>query len=192
MVRLLLRKFIFMFSPLAVALSFMCLLIYLAGAQYYRNAIDNPQREIANRVVEFLNKGIPPQQLVGREQVEINTSLSAHVTICDEKGNLLASTARLNGQAPTPPAKELAVALEEGENTFTWQPDKRTDLRCAAVTVPFKGGTVTAAKSLAMVGRERADLMVLVLAIWFVTLLVLAGVQAAVIYMQMQVLRNPM
>jgi hypothetical protein len=91
---------------------------------------------------------------------------------------ILASGGLLDGQPPAVPAGVLAAARAAGRNAVTWQP--RPAVRIATVSVPWKGGTVLAGRSLRLVEEQVDQLGLLVGAGWLATLVALA-VAAAIV-----------
>jgi hypothetical protein len=75
-----------------------------------------------------------------------------------------------------PPLAVLATCLcgliASGIDKVTWQPRPR--VRIATVSVPWRGGTVTAGRSLRVVEEQEAALELLVGAGWLATLVALA------------------
>jgi hypothetical protein len=159
------------------------------GQQVYRSSANDPQTEVAAQVVSFLNAGVAPQQLMAGQPVDMATSLSTYVSVFDKSGNVLVSTARLNNKVPSPPKGILETANLKGENIVTWQPQK--GVRCAAVILPYKNGTVLVARSLRLTEQRIAKLGAMVLVVWVVTMVVVAFATALVIYLQWNAMFYP-
>lgn len=153
---------------------------YVIGQQSLRLGANDPQTQIAQDAAGRLAAGAGPAQVADGPQVELDTSLATTVTVLDQRGAVLASTARLQGGTPTPPPGALQAAAGGRTNTITWQP--RPGVRQAAVIVGYAGphgsGTVLVSRSLRLVEQRENDLLALGVAGWLLAL-VLAGLAAA-------------
>lgn len=188
MLKLLLRKFTFNFMPFAVTITLVNMLVYVAGQQIYRNSANDPQIEIANRFAAMLNSGLNPAQVAVGPTVDMETSLSMHISIFDSAGNLVASTARVKNKIPIPPAGVFKTAKQDGQDAFTWQPD--AGVRCAAVALPYTRGTLIVGKSLRLAEQRIDKLGAIVLLAWALINIIVAATITVVIYFQFNVLRN--
>jgi hypothetical protein len=135
--------------PLAIVASGLCFFTYVAVQQNYRMSANDPQVELAQNDAAALSAGTSPEQIVPSTSVEIGKSLSTFTLIFDANGNVLASSALLDGKTPSIPAGSLTAALKTGENRVTWQP--RTGLRFATVIDAY---TSPAGKGYVLVGRS--------------------------------------
>jgi hypothetical protein len=159
--------------PLALAITLMCGLVYLAVQQEIRLSANDPQIGMAEDLATALSHGSSPQGLLSARKVDIATSASAFVVAYDSAQKPVASTGLLDGQAPLLPEGVFGYTARTGEDRFTWQP--RRGVRQAAVLVAYQGtqpGFVLAARSLRE-PEKRIDLLTLqVGAAWLVTLVV--------------------
>jgi hypothetical protein len=115
---------------------------------------------------------LAPAQVVGSGTVDPSRSLAPFLIVVDPSGNVVASGARLDGSAPVPPKGVLDAAARLGEELVTWQP--RPGVRIASAEVPIdKGrkGFVVAGRSLRVVEEREDELLRLVSADWFGTVL---------------------
>lgn len=143
------RRMIGYWLPLAIVASGLCFFTYVAVQQNYRMSANDPQVELAQNDAAALSAGTSPEQIVPSTSVEIGKSLSTFTLIFDANGNVLASSALLDGKTPSIPAGSLTAALKTGENRVTWQP--RTGLRFATVIDAY---TSPAGKGYVLVGRS--------------------------------------
>jgi hypothetical protein len=155
----------------AVAVTALCALIYLAVQTDLRIGANDPQIQLAEDAAAALAQGKPPSDLVPAATVDIASSLSPHLTVFDEQSHPLQSSARLGGSIPTPPAGVFAYARSHADNRFTWEP--RPGVRIAAV-VKYHGGPkpgfVLAGRSLREVERQEDQLTSVVALAWVLTL----------------------
>lgn len=162
-------------ASVATALS---LMIYMAVHQVGRQTADDPQVQLARDASAELASGIPSESVVGNGQVKLETSLAPWITVVDEKGEIVGSSARLRGELRTVPTGVLDHARSSGEERVTWQPEK--GVRMATVIVHDRnGGFVVAGRSLQE--SEARTLMYgrLMLTGWLLTLVGLLVVVAA-------------
>jgi hypothetical protein len=92
-------------------------------------------------------------------------------------GAVLVTDGVLDGHDPIPPAGVLEGARQHPPDTVTWQP--RSGVRIAQVSVPWRGGTVLAGRSLREVEQRIDQLVLLVAAAWLAGLAGAAGVSVA-------------
>jgi hypothetical protein len=163
------RRALLLFVPLAVVITALSGLAYLIGQQGQRTGANDPQVQIAEDAAARLDAGESAAAVVrtGRP-VDVARSLAPFVVVYDTTGTPLATDGELDGSAPVVPTGVLDAARARGVNTVTWQP--RAGVRIATVTVPWKGGTVTAGRSLRLVEERVDDLTRLVGLAWIVTL----------------------
>jgi hypothetical protein len=135
--------------PLAVVITALCGLVYLAVQQELRQAANDPQIQMAEDAAAALEGGAPVESVIPSETVAIERSLAPFVTVFDDSGGVAASSARLHGAVPELPAGVLEYARNHGEDRITWQPEE--GVRIAAVIVRYRGsasGFVLAGRSL--------------------------------------------
>ena len=152
------RSIVRAWLPLAVAITLLCGLIYVAIQQTYRSNADDPQIQLAEDAARALASGQSPESLLPEQRVDIAQSLAPYLMIFDENGVEIASNAVLHGRVPEIPPGVLAHARSQGEDRVTYQPEP--GVRSATVTVAVAGGPggyVLAGRSLreveARVGR---------------------------------------
>jgi hypothetical protein len=163
------RRAVLMFIPLAVVITALCGLAYLIGQQGQRTGANDPQVELAEDAAARLDAGETAAAVVGTgPPVDLARSLAPFIVVYDPAGTSLATDGQLDGAPPAVPKGVLDAARARGVNTVTWQP--RAGVRIATVTVPWKGGTVTAGRSLRLVEERVDDLTRLVGLAWIVTL----------------------
>jgi len=90
--------------------------------QILRLGANDPQVEITGNLKAALQQGADPSSLIAKEPIDMRESLSPFAMVFDEQGNLLASSARLHGSSPIPPAGVFDYARKHGEERVTWQP----------------------------------------------------------------------
>ena len=159
--------------PIAIATTFICLLIYAAVQHDLRQSANDPQIQMAEDAAAKLEIGIFPPLVLPEEKVEITKSLAPYMIILDGKGNYLASSATLNGKPPTLPPGVYAHAKANKQHRVTWQPEP--GVRSAVTIEYFKGsneGYVVAGRSLREVEIRIDRIFTLVVLAWCVTLIV--------------------
>ena len=165
-------------AALATALS---LMVYLAVQQVGRQNANDPQLQIARDASLGITDGKTPAGITAESPVEISRSLAPWITIADDKGNIIASTARLHGNPRTVPAGVFDHARATGEERVTWQPEP--GVRMATVVVHNRnGGFVVAGRSLRESEERTAAYGRLILLGWLATLVgllvVVSGTEA--------------
>jgi hypothetical protein len=101
--------------------------------------------------------------------VDIGRSLAPWITVVDEKGTIISSSASLHGKARTVPIGVLDHARASGEERVTWQPEP--GVRMATVVVHNRnGGFVVAGRSLEESEARTAAYGRMILFGWFATL----------------------
>lgn len=146
---------------------------YGFGQQGLRREANDPQVPIARDIAARLSAGTAPAELATGPSVDLATDPRVHVSVFDTAGRALASTARLDGRQPSPPAGVLKAATRSGRNDVTWQP--RPAVRVAAVIFPWSGGTVLVGRSMTVMERDESRLVRLLLIGWFVAILVVTA-----------------
>ncbi len=165
----------------AVAASALCLGIYMAGQQMYRQLANDPQIQLAEDGAARLSSGGVPAELVvrGAPLVDLSTSLSPWVAVYDTAGKPLEVSAQLDNAPPQLPAGVFDPnhkpqiddpIWEHKQYRFTWQP--RSGVRQAVVLqrTEDKKYFVAAGRSLRL-SEERTHLLgVQMLMGWLATL----------------------
>jgi len=154
-------------AALATATS---MLVYLAVQQVGRQTANDPQLQIARDAATAITSGHRAENVASGPVVDIGRSLAPWITVTDDKGTILSSSARLHGDARTVPIGVLDHARASGEERVTWQPER--GVRMATVVVHNRtGGFVIAGRSLEESEARTAAYGKLILAGWFATLI---------------------
>ncbi len=162
-------------AALATATS---LLVYVAVQQVGRQTANDPQIQIARDAAAALAGGQSAASIGVGPQVDIGRSLAPWITVVDEKGTVVSSSARLHGNARTVPAGVLDHARRSGEERVTWQPE--AGVRMATIIVHNRnGGFVVAGRSLEESEARTAAYGNLILAGWLATLVGLLVIVSA-------------
>ncbi|HST04361.1 MAG TPA: hypothetical protein VLQ48_06445 [Chloroflexia bacterium] len=168
----LLTRAILYWLPIAAAVTALAGLIYVVVQQNYRQSANDPQIQLAEDSAARLGSGAQPQAVVGADKIDLVRSLAPFLIVYDDKGNPVASSAQLNGQAPPLPVGVFSSVRESGEDRLTWQPQE--GVREAAVIVQFGGsqpGFVLAGRSLTEVEKRVDQLTWMVGVGWLATML---------------------
>jgi hypothetical protein len=157
--------------PLAVAITAVCGLVYLAVQQELRQTANDPQIQIAEDAVAALEKGATVDSRVPAEKVAIESSLAPFVMVFDDRGGVLGSSAALHGKTPGLPEGILDYVRGHGQDRVTWQPEP--GVRIAAVVVRYQGaqpGFVLAGRSLREVEIRESNMESIAGIAWIFTL----------------------
>jgi hypothetical protein len=162
--------------PLAIVTAGLCGLVYLTVQQSLRMQANDPQIQMAEDGAIALNSGASVESVVPTAQVEIAASLAPFMTVFDDSGKVLATSARLHGAVPLYPAGVLDYTRKAGNDRVTWEPEP--GVRMATVVVRYDKGYVLAGRSLREIEKRVRQVEILtgmaLLAIWITTLLVVA------------------
>jgi len=161
-----------LFLPLALAITLICGLFYIALQQNYRINGNDPQIQIAEDIATQLNKGAPPLYYIPNIKIDILESLGTFISVYNENGKILGSSALLNGKIPEIPQGVFATTRLKGETRFTWAP--QTNTRIALVVVHYKqakGGFVAIGRSLKEIEIRIDNLTKTILGGWILTLM---------------------
>ncbi len=167
------RRAVAFFLPVAVLATLCCGLVYVAVQQDLRMGANDPQLHLAEDAARALDAGAQPTSLVGSARVDVATSLAPFIVIYGLSGDVVATDGQLDGHDPVAPQGVLDAARQNPPNRVTWQP--RDGVRIASVTVPWRGGTVLAGRSLREVERQEDQVLLLAGAAWLAMLVSLAG-----------------
>lgn len=161
------RKALIWWAAVFVAISVAVAAVYGAVQQELRHSANSPQVQLAYDAAFALEDGQTPDQVVPQDKVDIGRSLAPFVIIYDANKTAVASSATLDGTAPSLPAGVFDSAARHGESRVTWMPNATT--RIAAVVVPVGGshpGFVVAGRSLRESERTIGRIGVLLLLGW--------------------------
>jgi hypothetical protein len=162
-------------AALATATS---LLVYLAVQQVGRQTANDPQLQIARDASAALAAGQSASAIVGINEVDIGRSLSPWITVLDERGAIVSSSARLHGSPRSVPRGVLETTRRIGEERVTWQPESGVRMATVVVHNP-NGGFVIAGRSLEESEARTAAYGRLILFGWFATLIGLGVIVSA-------------
>jgi hypothetical protein len=157
--------------PMGVVVTLMSLMVYGAVQQSIRLGANIPQIQMAEDAALDIVRGIAPQAVLPKQNVDIAASLAPFMIIYDDSGQILASTAVLDAGVPELPAGVLDLAREKKEDRVTWEPKK--GVRSAAVVVRYVGdkpGFVLAGRSLREVEKLEEQIFLKVIIAWAVTM----------------------
>lgn len=145
--------------PLAFIQSSLCILLFVAIQQNFRQNANDPQIQIARDNAQALLNGKNPQDVVGQSQVELSKSLATFIIIFDDALNPVASQAVLEGRIPTPPKGVFDYTRVHKEERVTWEP--KQDVRIAAVLERYEGskpGFILVGRSIQEIEQRVSDL----------------------------------
>jgi hypothetical protein len=131
--------------PVAIAVTGLAGIAYLAVQQDLRLSADDAQVALARSTATRLDTGVAPLKTLPADSVDLTNSLEPFVMVFDSTGRLLASSATLNGQPVDYPADVFDSVRARTEDRVTWQPEP--GIRSATVAVPWRNGFVVAGRS---------------------------------------------
>ena len=165
------RRFVALFLPSLVVATVLCGLLYIVDQQALRTGANDPQEQLASDAASRIDGGASPASVAGGTTVDLAADLAPFVVVYDSQGRVLATDGQLDGGPPIIPSGVLASARATGRDAVTWQP--RSGIRLATVTIPWRGGTVMAGRSLRLIEERVASLGLLVGLAWLATLVAL-------------------
>lgn len=170
------NKYMYRFLPFAVLVTFLSGLILVVTHNEIRQAANNPQIEIAENAIDLIFSGVQPYTLYASRPIDIEKRLSTFQEIYNDKGDVIGSNGRLDGQNPQIPQGVLEYARTHGENRLTWEP--KPGVRLATVVMRFASSTSTstagfvlAARNMREIENRQKDLIIEVVVGWVITLL---------------------
>lgn len=156
----------------AIVITFIFGSFYTIGQQILRMDANDPQIQVAQDAAKVLGTGIPPASLVPADSTDMAQSLSPFIMVFDESGKSVATSAKLDGNAPTPPSGVFDTTKKRGEYRVTWQPKK--DVRIAAVITHYTSssgsGYVLVGRSLKEIENRINGITLIALAGWLASL----------------------
>lgn len=132
--------------PLAVAITGLCFILSLTTQQEIRMSANDPQIQFAEDTAAQIAEGQTP---LLPKTINVSKSLAPFLIIYDSQGNIISSSAQLNGKTPTLPVSALNGSKDTnqpGENRITWQPQE--GVRLATVIVRYDKGYVLAGRNM--------------------------------------------
>jgi hypothetical protein len=158
--------------PLAVAITGVSALVYLAIQQDLRQGADDPQIQMAEDAAAALDDGAKPVDVVPNDTIDIGASLSPFIMVFDTQGDLIVGNAALRGAAPALPDGVFDTKgwRRAESDRFTWQPE--AGVRAAVVLVQAESGEyVAVGRSLREVEAREGQLGEETVLLWLVTML---------------------
>jgi hypothetical protein len=134
------RRVLVRWVQLAAVATPLSLMVYIAAQQIGRQMANDPQIQLAGDARAALAAGASVESVVPTAQVDIRRSLAPWVTVLNDSGTVIASSARMRGEMRSVPQGVLDHARQTGEERVTWQPEP--GVRMATVLVRV-GGTPT-------------------------------------------------
>lgn len=172
----------FAWLPFAVVITGICLLVYTAVQQNYRQSLNDPQIQMAEDGAARLASGGVPADIVphNSQVIDISRSLSPWIAVYDSAGMPLEANAVLDGAPPKPPigvldsarrglpaisGHHLTSGIPTNENRVSWQ---HGSVRQAivAVYVPQTQQYVVAGRSMHEVENREKKLSLMVGLAW--------------------------
>ena len=121
----------------------LCLGFVIMEQNMLRQSANDPQMGMAADVALRVQHGTSPADAVPAslkdDRTDMDASLSPFVIVYGEEGQVLASSAELQGAVPRPPAGVFDYAKRHDEEDVTWAP--RRDVRIASIVRHISGGT---------------------------------------------------
>lgn len=161
--------------PLAVLATCIAGMIYIVAQQSIRLSAEDPQVQLVEDAATSLENGASPSSILPRT-IDISESLSPFVMVFDDAGNIVASSALVNGAPLTLPDGVFVDAAARGDVRFTLE--QPTGERSAVALISYTGtlpGFVLAGRSLrepeARIRKLGTDILVLYLSTLAVTLM---------------------
>jgi hypothetical protein len=167
-IKIILRQWL----PLAVVITAMSGLVYLAVQQALRQGANDPQIQLAEHTAAALARGGSAESVLPNTQVDLEQSIAPFVAVFDSTGTPLVSSGLLHGRMPAIPAGVFDWVRQHGEDRITWQPEP--GVRQAIVVVSYAGspsGFVMAGRSLREVERREDQALLEAGAAWLATML---------------------
>ncbi|HZZ98394.1 MAG TPA: hypothetical protein VFG51_00510 [Candidatus Saccharimonadia bacterium] len=182
-----LAKVLLKWFPLALIVIAMSGLAYLLTQQTLRMSASDPQIQLSEDIANNLSAGQDPKSLVLPQQIDIAKSISPYITVYDDHGVVLVSTATLDGTAPKLPPGVLEFTKLHHQDRVTWQP--RSEVREAIVVTRFEStkssGFVLAGRSLREVEVRESQVFSLAVLAGGSTILILLVLTYATVQIKM-------
>ncbi len=165
-------QFLLAWLPIITTVTILAGLIYVGVQQSYRQLANDPQIQLSEDFANNLADGQKPSSLIPTAKVDLASSLDPYIIIYDDNGKVLASMADLNGQTPPIPKGVFDYTKSHNQDRLTWQPAKgvRSAIVVTRYTSSGQSGYVVAGRSLREIEVREDQLLKLVVAAWFVGL----------------------
>ena len=105
--------------PLAVAVTGVCGLVYLAVQQELRRYADDPQIQLAEDAAYAIETGASVESQVPGDRIPIERSCAPFITVFDDRGEVLRSSGLLHGLLRGLPVGVLEYVRRHGEERVT-------------------------------------------------------------------------
>ena len=150
--------------PLAIAITFLCGLVYVVVQQNYRQSANDPQIQMAQDSVSDLVSGQEPQSVIPKKQIDMAKSLAPYIIVFSSDREPIASSVKLANRIPKPPVGVFDFVETYGQEWFTWEPQR--GVRSAVVLKKYPDGFVLAGRSLREVEKRENKLTLFVFLAW--------------------------
>lgn len=140
--------------PLAIVITALCGLIYIVVQQNLRHGANDPQIQMSEDIASQLSQKKLPTPQTSIDIIDIEKSLAPFVIVYDDSGNVIGSTARLNGKSPILPKGVLEYTKMHKQDRITWEPQR--GVRHAIVVTRVKDGF----KGYVLAGRSLREIEV--------------------------------
>lgn len=134
------------FIVLGIVITLLSGIIFVTTYQIYRSYANDPQVQLSQDMANYLSSGKPVMEVMPKSEVDIAKNSVWFLSIYNDKGEVIASNAKLDGQTPVLPNGVLEHAKQGGQNRVTWEPVP--GVRIASVITSYNGGYVLAGRSL--------------------------------------------
>jgi len=184
--------------PLAVAITLVCGLIYVAVQQNYRTSLNDPQIQMAEDAASSVESGAAPGTVVtDTRAVDIRASLAPWIAAFDSSGAMIVSSGTLDGHAIALPSgvfntktwhtyaeDGFALPVPSDENRFTWQPESGVRQAVVLIDVHLQSGNIFIAsgRNMREVENREGVLAEMVAIAWLVTMVATFMAQAFATY----------
>ena len=168
--------------PLGIAVTGLCLLVYVTVQQNYRQNLNDPQVQMAEDGAAALTTGAEPSELVQNPNaVDIANSLAPWLAVYNDDGVSIISSGTLNGDIPNIPKGVFGSARSNKgkdtdqpfENRITWQ--SGAGIRQALVVVHYvshnDAGFVVAGRNMREIETREDQLSFFTLLAWITILI---------------------
>ncbi len=162
------------FLVMALLVTLIMLTIYAAVQQNYRNYANDPQVDASEQVANSINRGAPPEEVIGKNPVDIKAKTTPFGMMFDKDGKVTTSTARIGDQSPTPPTGVFEKARKTGSNRFTWEPEKGVRIAAVIKKLDDDKGFILVGKNMREVENRIKDLCTMVGIAWIIGLILSA------------------
>ena len=157
--------------PLAVVITAVCGLVYLAVQQELRHYADDPQIQLAEDAAYAIENGASIESRVPEGGIAIERSGAPFITVFDDRGAVVRSSGLLHGRPRELPVGVLEYVRKHGEDRITWQPER--GVRIAAIIVRYGGerpGFVLAGRSLREIEKRKSAVAAVAGIAWILTM----------------------